>query len=470
MSVQFGMVGMGTMGANLVRNMLSHGYSVAVTDVNAELIEQFTAECGSAAVVGVRDIAALLAELESPRRVFVLVPAGNPVESVIGELLSHMSVDDVILECGNSHFADTQQRQALCAEHGVHLLGVGISGGAEGALKGPSLMPGGSAHAWESVKCVLESLAAVADGPCVDYIGTGGSGHYVKMVHNGIEYAVMQLIAEAYHILSACGGFEPRELANVFAEWNSGRLESFLVEITAKIFERKDDLAEGFLVDKILDTAAQKGTGKWTAQESYNVGVAVPCISAAVEARIVSALKESRIAAASQRTECSSACDSNACCSDSKDALIAEVESALYGAVLVSYAQGMALLSAASAEYDWQLKLGTVARVWRGGCIIRAGLLADIQRSYSKKPDLANLMDDTEFSARLWQSVPAWRKMVTRAVNCGIPVLCFGSGLSYLDAYHTARLPQNLVQAQRDFFGAHTYRRVDREGVFHTEW
>jgi 6-phosphogluconate dehydrogenase len=393
-----------------------------------------------------------------------MIQAGAPVDAVIEALLPLLSPQDIIIDGGNANFKDTIRRVERCSSAGIDFLGIGISGGEEGALNGASLMPGGSKAAWELVRPILEKVAAYAEGPCTTYIGPDGSGHFVKTVHNGIEYADMQLIAEAYDILRSVGGFRPPELAETFSRWNNGPLQSFLIEITGKIFAKKDPESEGFLVDFILDKAGQKGTGKWTVQTALDLGIAIPTIAAAVDARALSALKDERVGAsklipAPAKGELMP-----------REALSSLVHDALYCSKILSYAQGMALLAGASREWSWSLRLGEIAAIWKGGCIIRARFLEEIRRAFGEDPALKNLLLAPAMRQEVASRIVALREVIGLAVRYGVPVPAFSASLSYLDQYRTASLPLNLTQAQRDFFGAHTYERVDKQGVYHTEW
>jgi 6-phosphogluconate dehydrogenase len=407
-----------------------------------------------------------MALLEKPRRVLLMVPAGPPVDSVISHFKGDLEPGDILLDGGNSYFLDTERRGRALALEGFHYLGVGVSGGEEGALRGPSLMPGGQREAWDAVAPILRSIAARAeDGePCVEYMGPGGAGHYVKMVHNGIEYGDMQLIAEAYDLLHRCLGLSASDLHDVFASWNQGPLKSYLVEITAAILDRRDEDTGRPLVDLVLDEAEQKGTGKWTSQNALEVGTPVPTIDAAVDSRLLSSLKRERVEASRVLTgpPCTYTGD--------RQRLIDAVGGALYASKITAYAQGMALLRAASGEYGYGIKPGEVAKIWRAGCIIRAALLNDVVSAFHRRPDLPNLLLDAAFADALGSRQESWRLAVQAAVACGIPVPAMSASLAYYDAYRTDRLPANLTQAQRDYFGAHTYRRTDRPGVFHTKW
>jgi 6-phosphogluconate dehydrogenase len=409
-----------------------------------------------------------VASLERPRKMIIMVKAGKPVDVVIDSLLPLLDEGDLVIDGGNSFFEDTERRTKEVTAQGFLYMGTGVSGGEEGALWGPSIMPGGEAASWELVKPILEAISAKApeDGaPCVAYIGPRGAGHYVKMVHNGIEYGDMQLIAEAYDILQRALGLEAAELAKIFADWNRGELDSYLIEITAKIFERIDEETGKPLVDLVLDKAAQKGTGKWTSQDAFNIGAPIPTINSAVVGRIVSSLKDERVAAAKVLPG-----PDNTRYAGDKDALIDAVRQALYASKISAYAQGMALLRMASAEYAYELNLAEVAAIWRAGCIIRARFLNRITEAFNRNPALPNLLLDEELGQSVRERLPAWRHVVQTAVGLGIPVPAFSGSLAYYDSYRSERLPANLIQAQRDFFGAHTYERVDKAGTFHSSW
>ena len=462
----FGVVGLGVMGANLARNIESRGFRVAGYDLDAAKVSAFAAGQPADRVTGVNSPEALMAALERPRRILMMVPAGAPVDAVIAHLLPHVEPGDILIDGGNSHFRDTDRRSKDLDARQILFLGTGVSGGEEGALRGPAIMPGGSRTAWEAVAPVLNAIAAKADdgSPCVGYMGTGGAGHYVKMVHNGIEYGDMQLIAETYDLFSRGLGLSAREIGDIFAEWNAGELRSYLVEISAEVLAFVDPETARPLVDVILDEAQQKGTGKWMSQNAFDVGAPIPTVNAAVEARLISAQKIERVAASRILTGPSARYQGN------RAALITAARQALYASKITSYAQGMALLRMASAEYHYDIDLAEVARIWRAGCIIRASLLEDIRRAFARAPQLVNLLVDDAFSQAVNERQQGWRDMVQAAVGLGIPVPATGASLAYYDAYRSARLPANLTQGQRDFFGAHTYRRTDRDGVFHTQW
>jgi 6-phosphogluconate dehydrogenase len=394
-----------------------------------------------------------------------MVKAGPAVDALIDQVKPHLSKGDILLDGGNSFFKDTNRRSKALAAEGIHYMGTGISGGEEGALKGPSIMPGGPNAAYDALAPVLTRIAAqVDDGPCCTYIGPSGAGHFVKMVHNGIEYGDMQLIAEAYDILRNTLGLEAEELADIFARWNEGVLNSFLIEITAKIFGKTDKETGKPLVDMILDKAGQKGTGKWTSQIAFDLGVAIPTINAAVEARILSSYKDERLAASRAIGDPEKRFEGE------KSELIEAVHDALYASKICSYAQGTAMMRVASAEYGWDLNLAEISRIWKGGCIIRARFLDRIKEAYLEKPDLPNMLVHPEFRSWISKAQDSWRMVIQTTNRLGIPCLAFSASLGYFDSYRRDRLPQNLTQAQRDFFGAHTYERTDREGIFHTEW
>jgi 6-phosphogluconate dehydrogenase len=460
-------VGLGVMGSNLGRNVASKGFAVAGYDLDAAKTKAFAAESApGASLTGVDSPGALMAALERPRRVLLMVPAGKPVDSVIAHLRPHLEKGDILIDGGNSHFQDTDRRSAELEAAGFLFVGAGVSGGEEGALLGPAIMPGGPRQAWEALAPILRAIAAKAeDGePCVEYMGPRGAGHYVKMVHNGIEYGDMQLIAEAYDLLHRGAGMSAQDLAATFANWNAGELRSYLIEITARVLETIDPDTGKPLVDLILDEAQQKGTGKWMSQNAFDVGAAIPTVNAAVEARLLSALKQERVAASGMLA------GPAATLSGDRGAFVDAVGQALYASKITSYAQGMALLRLASKEYSYDIDPGQVAKIWRAGCIIRAALLNDIRDAFRRVPDLVNLMLDDVFRRAIAQRQEAWRFVVQTAVRLGIPVPAMSASLAYYDSYRSARLPANLTQGQRDFFGAHTYRRTDRDGVFHTDW
>jgi len=467
MTYKIGIVGLGVMGHNLALNMERNGFPVAGYDLDAVKTKAFLEGPGAGKnIIGVDSPAALMAALEKPRRILLMVPAGAPVDSAITHLKPLLEPGDILMDGGNSFFLDTERRNKALEVEGFNYIGTGVSGGEEGALWGPSIMPGGQRQAWEATAPIFRAIAAKAeDGqPCVEYIGPRGAGHYVKMVHNGIEYGDMQLIAEIYDILHRGLGLSSRELHTIFAEWNTGELKSYLIEITADIFEKIDAETGRPVVDLILDEAQQKGTGKWTSQNALDVSAPIPTINAAVESRILSGLKAQRVTASRVIRGPKPEYKGN------RARLIDAARQALYASKITSYAQGLGLLKIASEEYQYNLNLGEIAKIWRAGCIIRACLLGDIMSAYARDPALTNLLLDETFRAAVESRQGAWRFVVQTAVGMGIPALALSASLAYFDAYRSERLPANLIQAQRDYFGAHTYRRVDREGTFHTEW
>ena len=460
----FGFIGLGVMGSMLALNMERNGFRVAGYDLDAEKVEAFGTKHSDKNLIACKTLDEFLAMLERPRRVMLMVPSGV-TDAAIADIQDKLEPGDLLIDGGNTFFQDTERRSKGLEEKGIIYIGTGVSGGESGALWGPSIMPGGQKEAWELVKPIFEAISAKVDGEaCVSHIGPRGAGHYVKMVHNGIEYGDMQLIAEAYDILHRGLGLSNAALHEVFAEWNRGELESYLIEITADIFAKMDSDSDQAVVDLILDEAAQKGTGKWTSQNSLDLGAPTPTMNAAVESRIISAYKNERIAASKVLNGPASKISI-----DAKE-VINLVRDALYAAKICSYAQGFALMRLASDEYDYNLNYDEIARIWRGGCIIRARFLNDIREAFKRNPDLPNLMVDTEFAKELNARQSALRKVVALAAESGIPALAFSASLAYFDAYRSARLPANLTQAQRDYFGAHTYRRVDKEGSFHTKW
>ncbi|AZV52880.1 MULTISPECIES: NADP-dependent phosphogluconate dehydrogenase [Bacillus] len=463
---QIGVVGLAVMGKNLALNIESRGFSVSVYNRSSSKTEEFLEESKGKNVVGTYSIEEFVQSLETPRKILLMVKAGAATDATIQSLLPHLEKGDILIDGGNTYYKDTQRRNQELAESGIHFIGTGVSGGEEGALKGPSIMPGGQKEAHELVKPILEAISAKVDGePCTTYIGPDGAGHYVKMVHNGIEYGDMQLISESYFILKHVAGLSAEELHEVFSEWNKGELDSYLIEITADIFTKVDEETNQPLVDVILDKAGQKGTGKWTSQSSLDLGVPLPIITESVFARYISAMKDERVEA-SQSIQGPEPTQS----AENKQELIEAVRKALFMSKICSYAQGFAQMKAASDEYNWDLKYGEIAMIFRGGCIIRAAFLQQIKEAYDRNPELKNLLLDPYFKdiAQSYQS--SLRKVISLAVEQGVPVPSFSSALAYFDSYRTAVLPANLIQAQRDYFGAHTYERTDKEGVFHTEW
>ncbi|MFH0881919.1 MAG: decarboxylating NADP(+)-dependent phosphogluconate dehydrogenase [bacterium] len=464
-----GLIGLAVMGENLVLNMENHGFSVAVYNRTIEKVDRFIAHRAKGRNIGgFHTIEELVANLESPRKVMLMVKAGKPVDEFIEQLLPHLEPGDIIIDGGNSHFLDTIRRTSYLERKNVLFIGTGVSGGEEGALKGPSIMPGGSPGAWPYVKPLFQSISAkVEDGsPCCEWLGPNGAGHFVKMVHNGIEYGDMQMICEAYTLMERALGMNPAEMHDVFENWNKSELDSYLIEITRDIMAKVDPETGKPMIHVILDTAGQKGTGKWTSEAALDLGVPAPTIAEAVFARAVSAIKEERVAASKVLTGPDPKWQG-----ESVD-LVEKIRRALYAAKICSYAQGYQLLRAAAKEYGWDLNYGDIALMWRGGCIIRAQFLGKIKQAFDDRPDLPNLLLDPYFHAAIDENQQAWRGVIAEAVKLGIPIPAFSSALAYYDSYRTETLPANLLQAQRDYFGAHTYERVDRPRgeFFHTEW
>jgi len=462
-----GLIGLAVMGENLVLNMESKGFTVAVFNRTCEVTEKFAAERAKGKnIQPTRTVEELIGALKKPRKLMMMIKAGKPVDMVIGEVAPLLEKGDVLIDGGNSLFTDTQRRCKDLEGKGIHYVGMGVSGGEEGALKGPSLMPGGSRDSWEIIAPIFRKIAAQVDGePCCRYMGPDGAGHYVKMVHNGIEYGDMQLICEAYAIMKGVLGLDAKELAEIFTEWNKGDLDSYLIEITSKIFRKIDPETGKPLVDVILDKAGQKGTGLWTLQSAIAISVVISTINAAVEARVISSRKDDRVASSKILPQAKP----KQFTGDRKQ-LIEAVLQALYASKIISYAQGMELLGAASHQYNWDLNFGDIATIWRGGCIIRAKFLNRIVEAYNRDPALHNLMLDSYFRDIIADTQDNWRVAVSSAVEHGVAVPAFSASLAYFDSYRSARLPSNLLQAQRDFFGAHTYELTDKPGVFHTEW
>ena len=461
-----GLVGLAVMGENLVLNMVSKGFQVSVFNRTTARVDEFLAgQAAGKAVKGTYSLAELAASLERPRRIMLMVKAGKPVDEMIEQILPYLEQGDILIDGGNSFFEDTRRRFKALAVKGIRFVGMGVSGGEEGALKGPSLMPGGDEAAFREIAPLFTKIAAqVADGPCCSFVGLDGAGHYVKMVHNGIEYSDMQLIAEAYYILSKAGGLTAAELHEVFARWNEGPLDSYLIEITRDIMAVNDPETGKPLVELILDKAGQKGTGKWTSQSALDLGIPTPAITEAVFARCMSAVKDERVVAATVLK------GPQGTWTGDRQQLIQAVHDALYASKICSYAQGFALLAAASKEYGWNLQFGEISLLWRGGCIIRARFLDKIRDAFAKDANLANLMLDSFFASVLAESQAPWRLVLKTCRDLGIPTPAFNASLDYYDSYRQAVLPANLIQAQRDYFGAHTYERIDRPGTFHTEW
>jgi 6-phosphogluconate dehydrogenase len=462
-----GLIGLGVMGENLVLNLESKGFSVAVFNRTTEVTEKFAeGRAKGKNIQPTRTMEEFVGALKKPRIAMMMVKAGPPVDAVIGQIVSLLERGDIIIDGGNSLFTDTQRREKELAEKGIHFVGMGVSGGEEGALKGPSLMPGGSRESWEIIAPIFRKIAAQVDGePCCRYMGPDGAGHYVKMVHNGIEYGDIQLICEAYAILKNVLEMDAAQLAEVFSEWNRGELESYLIEITAIIFRKIDSDTGKPLVDMILDKAGQKGTGIWTLQAAIRQYVVISTINAAVEARVVSSRKEERVAASKILPHPRARKFKS-----NRSRIVDAVRDALYASKIVSYTQGMELLRSGSTTYDWNLNLSDIATIWRGGCIIRARFLNRIVEAYRRDPALHNLLLDRYFTRAIRKAQPKWRLVLSTAIKYGVAAPAFSASLAYFDSYRSARLPANLLQAQRDFFGAHTYERTDRAGVFHTDW
>ncbi|QTH45538.1 NADP-dependent phosphogluconate dehydrogenase [Cohnella sp. LGH] len=463
---QIGVVGLAVMGKNLALNIESKGFSVALFNRSPEKTKELLEEAKGKNFVGTYSVEEFVASLEAPRKILIMVKAGQATDDTINQLVPHLSPGDILIDGGNAYFPDTQRRNKELQEQGFRFIGAGVSGGEEGALNGPAIMPGGQKSAYELVEPILTAISAKVGGdPCCTYIGEEGAGHYVKMVHNGIEYGDMQLIGEAYHLLKDVLGVSTNELHEIFTEWNNGELDSYLIEITADIFSKNDPETGKPMVDVILDSAGQKGTGKWTSQSSLDLGVPLSIITESVFARFISAMKEERVAASKKLDgPAVSAYDGD------RREFIEAVRQALYASKIASYAQGFAQMKAASEAYDWNLNYGGIAMIFRGGCIIRARFLQNIKDAYDRNPELTNLLLDDYFGGVVKNYQAAWRKVVAVAVERGIPVPAFASALAYYDSYRTERLPANLLQAQRDYFGAHTFQRVDREGSFHFQW
>lgn len=463
---QIGVIGLAVMGKNLALNIESRGFSVAVYNRSPEKTKEILEENPGKNLKGAFSVEEFVQSLETPRRILIMVKAGKPTDDTINQLLPYLDQGDILIDGGNAYFPDTQRRNKELEAKGFRFIGTGVSGGEEGALKGPSIMPGGQKDAYELVAPILTAISAKVKGdPCCIYIGPDGAGHYVKMVHNGIEYGDMQLICEAYQLLKDGLGLTPAELHEIFAEWNKGELDSYLIEITADIFTKTDPETGKPMVDIIKDTAGQKGTGKWTSQSSLDLGVHLSLITESVFARFISAMKDERVAASKVLNG-----PAGAELGAERAEFIEAVRQALYASKICSYAQGFAQMRAASEEYGWDLDYGGIAMIFRGGCIIRAAFLQNIKDAYDRNPELKNLLLDEYFSSVIHKYQDSWRKVVSTAVRLGIPVPAFSSALSYYDSYRTARLPANLLQAQRDYFGAHTYERTDKEGFFHYQW
>ncbi|MFP7215369.1 NADP-dependent phosphogluconate dehydrogenase [Lactococcus garvieae] len=464
----FGVVGMAVMGKNLALNVESRGYTVAIFNRTTAKTEEVVAEHPDKNFVLTKTIEEFVAAIEKPRRIMLMVQAGPATDATIQALLPHLDKGDILIDGGNTHFPDTMRRNAELADSGINFIGTGVSGGEKGALEGPSIMPGGQKEAYDLIAPIFEQIAGKApqDGkPCVAYMGPNGAGHYVKMVHNGIEYGDMQLIAESYDLLKRVLGLDNAEIQSIFEEWNEGELDSYLIEITKEVLKRKDDQGtDGYIVDKILDKAGNKGTGKWTSQSSLDLGVPLPLITESVFARFISTYKDERVKASSILS------GPEVKFSGDKAEIVEKIRQALYFSKIMSYAQGFAQLRQASKEYDWDLPYGTIAQIWRAGCIIRAEFLQNITDAFDKDANLENLLLDEYFIDITKRYQAAVRDVVSLAVQAGIPVPTFTSAISYYDSYRSANLPANLIQAQRDYFGAHTYERNDMEGIFHYDW
>lgn len=467
-SAKIGMIGLAVMGRNLAMNIERNGFPIAVWNRDPGTVDKFMETVQGKQFIGAHSPEEFVKSIERPRKIILLVKAGSPVDWTIDQIKPYLEEGDIIIDGGNSYFPDTIRREKALKAEGLNFIGCGVSGGEEGALWGPSLMPGGDPEAYKNLAPIWEAIAAkVDDGPCVTYIGPDGAGHFVKMVHNGIEYGDMQLIAEAYDILRRVLNMEAAELAEVFTKWNEGSLQSFLIEITSHIFKAIDPETGKPLVDLVMDKAGQKGTGKWTSEEALEMGVAVSTIHASIEARCLSALKDERVEANSQIPG-----PADYVYDGDRQAFIDAVHDALYASKICSYAQGMAMLAQASRERNWNLNLGEISRIWKGGCIIRAQFLDKIKQAYHRRADLPNLLLDPDFKAWVVDAQPRWRQVVSVATLAGIPIPAMSASLGYFDMYRTANLPLNLTQAQRDYFGSHTYERIDQPdlGFIHTEW
>ncbi|WP_040984901.1 NADP-dependent phosphogluconate dehydrogenase [Oceanobacillus jeddahense] len=467
MKQEIGVIGLAVMGKNIALNIESRGFAVSVFNRTYEKTENFMAnEAKGKNFYGAKTIEEFVQSLEKPRRIMLMVQAGPATDATIASLHPYLEDGDVLIDGGNTLYEDTMRRNEELDKTGIHFIGTGVSGGEEGALKGPSMMPGGQKEAYDLVAPIFEAISAKVDGdPCVTYIGPNGAGHFVKMVHNGIEYGDMQLIAEAYDLMKNVAGLDAEELHEVFKEWNKGELDSFLIEITADIFTKTDDDTGKPLVEVILDKAGQKGTGKWTSKNALDLGVPLPLITESVFARFISSLKDERVKASKVLTG-----PAKTDISESKEDLIEAIRQALYMSKIVSYAQGFAQMRAASQENNWDLKYGDIAMIWRGGCIIRANFLQKIKEAYDRDADLPNLMLDPYFKEIVEGYQASLRKVVSLAVQHGVAVPTFASAIAYYDSYRSEDLPANLIQAQRDYFGAHTYERKDKDGVFHSQW
>lgn len=467
-TAQVGLIGLGVMGENLALNIERNGFTIAVYNRSHEKVDAFLNGAAKGKnVIGCKDEQSFIGCLEKPRKIILLVKAGQPVDSTIEGIKPFLERGDIIIDGGNSYFEDTRRREKSLAQQGLFLIGSGVSGGEEGALWGPSLMPGGDKNAYEEIRPIWEAASAKADGePCVTYLGPDGAGHFVKMVHNGIEYGDMQLIAEVYDFLRKVFNMSPKEMSDVFTKWNKGLLNSYLIEITSEILTVDDPETNKPLVDLILDKAGQKGTGKWTAECAQELGIPIPTIDAALTGRLLSSMKEERVLASKHLPGPSDKPSLD------KESILAALADALFASKICSYAQGLSLIRAASDEYHWDINLSETARIWKGGCIIRAGMLKDISQAFKEQPNLKNLLLYPTFINWMEKAQKNWRTVVATASMCGVPIPAMSASLAYFDAYRNANLPQNLTQAQRDYFGAHTYQRVDKPeaGFVHTEW
>jgi len=464
-NIDFGMVGLGVMGKNLLLNIAGHGYSVIGMVRDAAKVVSFESKHTEGTLHATTSATEFISALKTPRKIMILVPAGTAVDNVIDQLLPHLDKGDLIMDGGNSFFADTDRRYDAITEKGIHYMGVGISGGEEGARYGPSMMPGGSRKGYQSVRTILESAAAKVNGePCVTFVGNRSAGSYVKMVHNGIEYALMQLIAEAYHFMKSAVKLSDSEIRQVFENWNDGSLNSFLMEITADIFARTDEDGSTLILNQILDSARQKGTGKWTSQNAMDLQVPTPTLDMAVMVRNISGNKEERVAAEAVFSH-----QSNTFEIDSEK-FIPKLRNAIHFSFIIAFAQGFSLISKASAEYEYDINLAEVAKIWRGGCIIRANMLEDFRRVFTENPSIANVILNAEISPLLLSFHNDARDCIATGIKAQIPLPALSASVSYFDLYKSGWLPVNLIQAQRDYFGAHTYERIDKEGTFHTDW
>jgi 6-phosphogluconate dehydrogenase len=461
----FGVVGLGVMGQNLALNVERNGFSVAGFDVESSKQQQMAAKGEGKSITVATSMGEFVEALEQPRRILIMVPAGKAVDAVIQDLKPHLSADDILIDGGNSHFPDTDRRLKDLASAGLRYVGMGVSGGEEGALLGPCLMPGGPREGYDRLKPILDKIAAkTEDGPCSTYVGAGAAGHYVKMVHNGIEYGIMQLLCETYDLMRKALGMGAAEIREVYQKWNEGELNSFLMEISATVLGKKDDESGQPLVDFVLDTAEMKGTGKWAAQNALDIGVPIPTLTVAVEGRILSGYKPERVEAAKVLKPPKGAFAGN------REAFLRSLWQGYYLAMLACYAQGLVMLRVASKEYGYGLSLAEIARIWKGGCIIRARLLDPIRKAYKKNAELPNLLLDPKFARVVNRYTPGLRKVVQAAAKHGVPALAYPATLGYIDSYRSEKLPANLLQAQRDYFGAHTFRRIDKDGPFHVDW